>query len=143
MNRGLIRASMNGELLYQIAEKQMADLKNKAGEIPFITLAESKKAFDEKSAVFLDSRSPGDYRNSHIQNARLLPLVSLIQNKDLADKTIPDKTARYIIYCDGEGCDLSVELAKELISLGYAKVEVLGEGYPGWADAGYSVQSSQ
>ena len=143
LNQGLIKASMNGELMTQIAQKQMADVKNKAGEIPFIALKESKRMFDEGSAVFLDARSSADYRDSHIQGARDLPLVSLVQNRDSADKIIPDKTARYIVYCDGEGCDLSVELAKELVSLGYAKVEILGEGYPGWAKAGYPVQSSR
>jgi rhodanese-related sulfurtransferase len=143
LNQRLIRASMNGELMTQIVQKQMADVKSKAGEIPFISLKESKRMFDEGGAVFLDARSSADYRDSHIQGARGLPLVSLIQNKNSADKIIPDKTVLYIVYCDGEGCDLSVELAKELISLGYAKVEILGEGYPGWAEASYPVQSSR
>jgi rhodanese-related sulfurtransferase len=143
LNQGFISASMNGELLKKIGQKQMADLKNKSGEIPFIALKEAKKIFDERGAIFLDSRSSADYRNSHIQGARELPLVFFVQNRDSADKIIPDKTALYIVYCDGEGCDLSVELAKELISLGYSKVEVLGEGYPGWAEAGYPVEPSR
>jgi rhodanese-related sulfurtransferase len=121
----------------------MADLKNKSGEIPFIALKEAKKIFDERGAVFLDSRSSADYRDSHIQGARELPLVSLVQNRDLAGKIIPDKTASYIVYCSGEGCDLSVELAKELISLGYFNIKVLGEGYPGWAEARYPVEPSR
>ena len=106
-------------------------------------LKDAKKIFDERAAVFLDSRSSADYRDSHIQGARELPLVSLVQNRDLADKIIPDKTAPYIVYCSGEGCDLSVELAKELISLGYFNIKVLGEGYPGWAEARYPVESSR
>jgi rhodanese-related sulfurtransferase len=143
LNQELIRASMNGELLKKIGQKQMADLKNKSGEIPFIALKEAKKIFDERGAVFLDSRSSADYLDSHIQGARKLPLVSLLQNRDLADKIIPDKTTPYIVYCSGEGCDLSVELAKELISRGYFNVKVLGEGYPGWAEARYPVESSR
>ncbi|MCX5825503.1 MAG: rhodanese-like domain-containing protein [Deltaproteobacteria bacterium] len=111
--------------------------------IPFIALKEAKKIFDERVAVFLDSRSSADYRDSHIQGARELPLVSLVQNRDLAGKIIPDKTASYIVYCSGEGCDLSVELAKELISLGYFNIKVLGEGYPGWTEARYPVEPSR
>ncbi|MDA8126217.1 MAG: rhodanese-like domain-containing protein [Deltaproteobacteria bacterium] len=142
LNHELIGASMNGKLLKDIGQKQITDLMNKAGGIPFIALKEAKKIFDEGGAVFLDSRSSADYRESHIKGALELPLVSLVQNQDLAGKIIPDKAALYIVYCDGEGCDLSVELAKELIALGYFNIRVFGEGYPGWAEARYPIQSS-
>ena len=143
LNQGLIRASFNGELLTKIGQKQAAELKTKAGQIPFIKLQEARSLFDGKAAVFVDSRSSTDYRESHVQGARGLPLVSLVQNRRLAEEILPDKSALYIIYCSGEGCDLSVELAKELISMGYPNVKVLGEGYPGWFEAGYPVESSQ
>ena len=143
LNQELIRASMNGELLKNIGQKQMADLIKKSGGIPFIALKEAKKIFDEGGAVFIDSRSSADYRESHIQSARQLPLVSLVQNRDLAGKIIPDKSTMYIVYCSGEGCDLSVELAKELIALGYLNIKVLGEGYPGWAEARYPIEPSR
>jgi len=143
LNQGLIRASMNGELLTRIGQRQMADLKEKAAHIPFVELKEARRLFNERTAIFVDARSSADYRESHIQGARGLPLVSLIQNRRLAEAIIPDKTARYIVYCSGEGCDLSVELAKELLSLGYSNVEVLGEGYPAWFEAGYPVEPSR
>lgn len=139
-NLGLIKASVNGELLTEIKEKQMADLKNKADQIPFVKLEEAKRLYDEKAALFLDSRSKGDYRNSHIKEAIALPLISLVQDKTLADRLIPDKNRMYIVYCSGAGCDLSVELTKELIAFGYSNVKVLGEGYPGWAEARYPVE---
>ena len=142
-NLGLIKASINGELLEKIKQKQLADLKNKAIQIPFIELKEAKRLFDEKRAIFLDSRSAGDYRDSHIQGALGLPLISLVQDRTLAGRIIPDKIRLYIIYCSGEGCDLSVELAKELIALDYRNVKVLGEGYPGWAEAKYPVEPSR
>jgi rhodanese-related sulfurtransferase len=143
LNQGLIRASMNGQLLTRIGQRQMADLKEKAAHIPFVQLDEARRFFNERTAIFVDSRSSADYRESHIQGARGLPLVSLIQNRRLAEAIIPDKTARYIVYCSGGGCDLSVELAKELLSLGYSKVAVLGEGYPVWFEAGYPVEPSR
>ncbi len=139
-NPGLIKASVNGKLLMEIKEKQMAALKNKANQIPFVELEEAKRLFDEKAALFLDSRSKDDYRDSHIKEAIALPLISLVRDKTLADRIIPDKNRLYIVYCSGEGCDLSVELAKELIAFGYSNVKVLGEGYPGWAEADYPVE---
>jgi rhodanese-related sulfurtransferase len=143
LNLGLIKASINGELPKKIKEKQLADLKNKAIQIPFIELKEAKRLFDEKAAIFLDSRSLGDFRDSHIKEALVLPLISLVQDRTLAGKVIPDKNRLYIVYCSGEGCDLSVELAKELIALDYTNVKVLGEGYPGWAEAKYPVEPSR
>jgi rhodanese-related sulfurtransferase len=142
-NLGLIKASINSELLEKIKQKQLADLKNKAIQIPFVELKEAKKLFDEKAAIFLDSRSKEDYRDSHIKDALALPLISLVQDRTLAGRIIPDKNRLYIIYCSGEGCDLSVELAKELIALDYPNVRVLGEGYPGWAEAKYPVELSR
>lgn len=142
-NMGLIKASVNGELSKKIKEKQLADLKNKAAQITFVELKEAKRLFDEKASIFLDSRSKGDYRDSHIKEAIALPLISLVQDRTLAGKIIPDKNRLYIIYCSGEGCDLSIELAKELIALDYTNVKVLGEGYPGWAEAKYPVESSR
>lgn len=143
LNLGLIKASINGELLEKIKQKQLADLKNKAIQIPFVELKEAKRLFDEKAAIFLDSRSKEDYRDSHIKEALALPLISLVQDRTLAGRIIPDKNRLYIIYCSGEGCDLSVELAKELIALDYPNVMVLGEGYPGWAEAKYPVEPSR
>jgi len=143
LNLGLIKASINGELLEKIKQKQLADLKNKAIQIPFVELKEAKRLFDEKAAIFLDSRSKEDYRDSHIKEALVLPLISLVQDRTLASRIIPDKNGLFIIYCSGEGCNLSVELAKELIALGYSNVKVLGEGYPGWAEANYPVEPSQ
>jgi len=143
LNLGLIKASINGELLKKIKDKQLGDLKNKTAQITFVELKEAKRLFDEKTTIFLDSRSAGDYRDSHIQGALGLPFISLVQDRTLAGRIIPDKNRLYIIYCSGEGCDLSVELAKELIALDYPNVRVLGEGYPGWAEAKYPVEPSR
>jgi rhodanese-related sulfurtransferase len=142
-NLGLIKASINGELSRKIKEQQLADLKNKTIQIPFMKLQEAKRLFDENTAIFLDSRSKEDYRDSHIKGALTLPLLALVQDRTLAGRIIPDKNRLYVSYCDGGGCDLSVELAKELIALGYQNVNVLGEGYPGWAEAQYPVEPSR
>jgi rhodanese-related sulfurtransferase len=141
VNHKLIGESMNGKLFPQIEKEQMNELKANADQIPFIELKVAKKLFNQKAAIFVDSRSAIDYSESHIQDAQSLSLISFIADPQLADEILPDRTALYIIYCSGGGCDMSVELAKELISHGYSNVEVLGEGYPGWFDAGYPVES--
>jgi rhodanese-related sulfurtransferase len=143
INQKLIRASINGELFNQIGKKQMADLKAKTAQIPFIELKEAKKLFDQGAAIFVDARSVGDYEEAHIKGARGLSLISLIENPYLAEKILPEKTDLYVVYCSGGGCDLSVELAEELLSRGYSKIEIMGDGYPGWFKAGYPVESSK
>jgi 3-mercaptopyruvate sulfurtransferase SseA len=63
-------------------------------EIPRISLENSKAAFDEKSAVFLDVRDAGSYAASHIQGAVNIP-SDQIQNR-LAEL---DRDDWIITYC--------------------------------------------
>jgi 3-mercaptopyruvate sulfurtransferase SseA len=46
-------------------------------EVQRVTLEESKAAFDNNSAVFLDVRSESSYAASHIPGAVLIPLAEL------------------------------------------------------------------
>jgi len=47
------------------------------GEIQRITLEESKSAFENGEALFLDVRSQSSYAASHIPGAQSIPLVEL------------------------------------------------------------------
>lgn len=63
-------------------------------EIQRITLEESKQAFDNNSAVFLDVRSEAAYEGSHIPGAVSIPLQFLEPRIDELD---PDQWI--ITYC--------------------------------------------
>lgn len=143
LNFPLLVKSFNSNLVTQIREWQLSQLKAKAQEmnpnIHFIDLVSAKKLFDENQAVFLDARDPDEYSKAHIDRAMGLSVTSAIRGDIPLEEILPDKEAFLITYCDGGECDVSVELAKELVLKGYSNVFVLGEGYPGWETAGYPV----
>jgi len=145
-NYSLILKSINGSLINDIQQKQLSELKTKALEsvpgISFIDLISAKKLYDEGLAVILDARSGDEYEEKHISKALNLSVTSVVRGDVVLDDILPDKNASIITYCDGGECDISVELAKELIERGYKNVYVLGEGYPGWEASGYPMEKS-
>lgn len=140
----LIVKSFNSSLIAQMQEWQLSQLKAKAQEmnpnIRFIDLVSAKKLYDESQAIFLDARDPDEYTKAHIAGALGLSVTSAIRGDVPVEEILPDKEAFLITYCDGGECDVSVELAKELVLKGYSNGFVLGEGYPGWEAAGYPVK---
>ena len=62
-------------------------------DAPRITLDDAKKAFDAKTAVFIDSRAREVYKQEHIKTA-----VNYPYNEESDFKDVPrDKTI--IVYC--------------------------------------------
>lgn len=62
-------------------------------EVPRIGIEDAKKAFDDKSAVFIDARAIETYKESHIRGAISLPFGSTDDFSSLPKgKTI-------IVYC--------------------------------------------
>ena len=47
----------------------------------------------------------------------------------------------YVIYCEGDDCDVSKRLAAELMKLGFTKVYVFLGGIYEWIDAGYPTEA--
>lgn len=64
------------------------------GEVQRISLEESKAAFDNGTALFLDVRSQSSYAASHIPGALSIPLIELEPRIDELD---PDQWI--ITYC--------------------------------------------
>ena len=62
-------------------------------EVPRITLADTKKAFDDGSAIFIDARPAEGYKDGHVKGATNLPYGST----DDFDKLPKGKTI--IVYC--------------------------------------------
>ena len=63
-------------------------------DAPRISLAEAKKAFDDGSAVFIDTHLKNAYDDGHIPGAINIPVAEL----DLKVNTIP-KGKKIIAYC--------------------------------------------
>jgi|GEM_PF-6950715 len=62
-------------------------------EVPRISLADAKKAWDDKTAIFIDARSAEAYKDEHVKGATNIPLGSTTDFSSLPKgKTI-------IVYC--------------------------------------------
>lgn len=99
-----------------------------------ISIEDAYNYYTNNKAIFIDSRDNAEYREGHIKGAINMPYDKFNQYypkyKDMLTK---DK--KIITYCHGTGCGLSVDVAKDLLALGYTNVYVMTEGWPGWINA--------
>ena len=101
-----------------------------------VNLEFSKYHFDVGSAVFIDARDPEDYESGHIQNAINIPYDYYEDYEDVINGL--DDAGIYIIYCSGEECSLSIDLADYLYTEQLIdKLLIFEGGWPQWRDAGY------
>ena len=101
-----------------------------------VNLEFSKYHFDAGSAVFIDARDPEDYESGHIQNAINIPYDYYEDYEDVINGL--DDAGIYIIYCSGEECSLSIDLADYLYNEKLIdKLLIFEGGWPQWQDAGY------
>jgi rhodanese-related sulfurtransferase len=112
-----------------------ARLAQDSGGSLMIPLEEARDLFLGGQGIFVDARSREIYELGHIAGARNLPWEKFAEHYPQVVADIP-KEATLITYCDGEGCELSEELALALLTEGYANVRVLVNGWSRWIEAG-------
>ncbi len=107
-------------------------------EIP--NAAAARQIHASGKVVFVDSRTPADFREGHIPGAVSLPVGEF-------DRRIETFRARYdrghpiVTYCSGRSCQDSHILAQRLFEAGFENVSVFIDGYPGWSAEGYPVEA--
>ena len=86
------------------------------------------------SAVLIDARLPEFYKAGHIPGAVNIPFEDL---NPYLDKlfTIP-KDTMVILYCDGDDCELSYDLALYMIQRGFRRVYDFQGGWEQWIASG-------
>ena len=101
-----------------------------------VNLEFSKYHFDAGSAIFIDARDPSDYETGHIKNAINIPYDYYEDYEDVMDGL--DDAGIYIIYCSGDECSLSIDLADYLYTEKLIdKLLIFEGGWPEWREAGY------
>ncbi len=105
-----------------------------------ISLNLAKKFFFEHKALFIDARSYEQYRKGHIKGAINIPWQTVEQSVEYVLENVDPDTI-VITYCDGLSCNLSHNLAKFLIQLGYNQVKVLVNGWSSWIEEGLPVET--
>ena len=101
-----------------------------------VNLEFSKYHFDVGSAIFIDARDSEDYDLGHIQNSINIPYDYYEDYEDVIEGL--DDAGIYIIYCSGDECSLSIDLADYLYNEKLIDTLLIFEGgWPEWRDAGY------
>jgi rhodanese-related sulfurtransferase len=105
-----------------------------------VKLANVKKFFDAGAALFVDAREASEYAEGHIAGALSVPFDDAVRKPALLE---PFKRAGrpLILYCSGGDCELSKDLAKNMLADGIRKVLVFTDGMPAWKAAGYPVET--
>ena len=140
---GLIRFVILNDPEFSLIKKERIMQKISTSTVPedmtepmAITIEFAKYLFDEKSAVFIDARDAEDYELGHIENAVNIPYDYYEDYEEMIDSL--DDTAVHVIYCSGEECSLSMDLADYLFNeMVFEKILIFEGGWPQWRDAEY------
>ena len=108
-------------------------------QIPRLSLVGAKNRFDQKSALFLDARSPEEYAQGHIPGALEFYADDFDKYAPQVLPQLRDKNQELIAYCHGSTCELSLHLAKALMEQGFTNVKVFFGGWPEWKKANYPI----
>jgi rhodanese-related sulfurtransferase len=108
-------------------------------DLEIATVGLARKLYDTGDYIFVDARPAEDYKQGHIEGAVSLP-VGQFEEKLSAfmDRYPPDTSI--VTYCSGRTCSDSHRLAELLMEMGYEKINVFIDGFPGWKAAGYPVE---
>ena len=105
-----------------------------------IELGALRQYFEARGAVIVDAREAWEFEEGHIPGALSLPYDEAAT--DPARLESLDTAGRPIItYCGGGSCELSLNLADELIYAGHPQVAVFMGGFPEWIADGLPVEA--
>ena len=96
----------------------------------------TKHYFDNGKATIIDARDKEEYNHSHIQGALNIPYYTYEEYNDQLENLPLDGI--YIIYCNGEECSLSLDLAYVMFDeLDFENIFIYESGLPAWEKANY------
>jgi len=97
----------------------------------YINLESAKEMYD-RGIIFIDARDEEEFAEGHIKGAILAPSTpELVQ-------LFPDRSSPIVTYCSGGDCDVSMELAEQLMfEWEYERIFVYLGGWPEWKAKGY------
>ena len=98
-----------------------------------ITLDQALELY-QKGTIFVDAREPEYYQEGHIRGALNFPFFL-----DLVFKlaSLQGKNAPLVLYCSGDECGSSEDLAYELQDEGFSNLLVFKGGWTAWESSGH------
>lgn len=107
-----------------------------------IQLPVVKKFFDAGGGFFVDAREPEEFDLGRIPGSINLPFDTAVTDPTLLESL--DTGGRpIIIYCGGGDCEVSLNLAWEILAAGHTRVTYFQGGYPAWVENGYPIEGGE
>lgn len=110
-------------------------------EVPTLSLKEAHDLWKEGQTLFLDSRPPEEFAELHIPRALNLPPEKMSNLQGTGILGLP-RDRRIVVYCSKKACNSALKTAQHLQTLGFTRVMAFLEGFQGWDEAGYEVDTS-
>jgi rhodanese-related sulfurtransferase len=117
---------------------------NKEGfiEPESITMELAKNLFD-RNALFVDARNKEEYDSLHVKGSINIPYEEF-RNKSVRDRIEImkkyNKDGVIVVYCRGDKCEVSIDLAYEIARLGFNSVNIYRGGINEWKEKGFPTQ---
>jgi rhodanese-related sulfurtransferase len=109
---------------------------------PELSTSQFRAALDDTKSVVFDARPYAEFAVSHVPGARSVagkpgttPALYVADVNDVIN-TVPDRTTRIVLYCNGLYCGRSKRFAAELTQAGYSAVRRYQLGIPAWRALG-------
>lgn len=99
-----------------------------------------KRLIDAGAAVVVDARDPDEFAAGHLPGALSLPYEEVSSEPERLER-LETGGRPIVIYCGGGACEVSLELAWDLIYAGHRRVVVYMGGFPEWEAAGHAVET--
>ena len=107
-----------------------------------ITIEQAYDHFVYGTADFIDARTADVYAEGHIAGALNLSLEMTKDTNRVQDVFVwLDKSRPVVVYCRGGLCSEAKDVGRLLSQAGFAHVLIFADGFPGWKDAGYMVDT--
>ena len=101
-----------------------------------ITLDQALELY-QKGTIFVDAREPEYYQEGHIRGALNFPFfLELVFKLD----SLQGKNAPLVLYCSGDECGSSEDLAYELQDEGFSNLLVFRGGWTAWDSSGHPTE---
>lgn len=98
-----------------------------------INLQQAKQMHAE-GVIFIDVRSPRQYKKRHIPKAVHLYIKDGFTEENLLK--LGDRDTPMIVYCNGAHCSLSYKAAEKAVAWGFTNIKYYRDGFRAWRKDG-------
>jgi len=137
----LARQAWRGELsplLSQVRDQRRAE---QFQGVKTVNLVQAFALF-QQGALFIDARPADEFAELHVPNS--LNITPSMVEAGAAEKVAGlARDREIVVYCGQVSCDLALEVAEKLQSLGFTRVMAFMGGFRAWDEAGYPADTGK